>query len=85
MKKILFVIIGLLCLFSCTSNNSYTKHKNSMPEPKEIDYGEEDRPGQFQYIKIDGHIYLFYYSAYRSAMAHSGTCPCNNSNKIEEK
>ena len=86
MKKILFSIICILCLTGCTNNN-YTESKNStIPDPEKVEYGSTALSGQFEYVEVDGHTYLFYSAYGRSAMAHSGTCPCNpNSNVVNKR
>lgn len=64
MKKILFSIVCILCLTGCTNDNNYIESKNStVPDPEKVEYGSTGLCGQFKYVKVDGHTYLFY-SAY---------------------
>lgn len=91
MKKIL---IGLMCIFVLTGcSNVETAKSKEVPEPpitvKTASGSEVDVSGNcyYGYVEIDNHIYLMFrsFGAHFGGITHSGTCPCNNSNKIEEK
>ena len=86
MKKILFIIAGLLLLSSCIDNDIETS-ENVQKKPRVIKISPNSLidGGVFEYVEIDGHTYLIYNDYYRGGITHSGICPCNNSNKIEEK
>ena len=86
MKKILFIAIGFLCLSSCIDNDTETSEDvQKKPRVIKISPNSLIDGGVFEYVEIDGHTYLIYNDYYRGGITHSGTCPCNNSNKIEEK
>jgi hypothetical protein len=91
MKKFL---IGLICIFILTgcSNIEPAKSKEVLEDPivvKPVSRNEADVSGNcyYGYVEIDNHIYLMFRSlgSHFGGITHSGTCPCNNSNKIEEK
>lgn len=91
MKKF---FIGLVCIFILTgcSNVETTKSKEVPEAPivvktapgSEVDLAKNCYYG---YVEIDNHIYLMFRSSsgHSGGITHSGTCPCNNSNKVEEK
>ena len=91
MKKIL---IGLMCIFILTecSNVKTTKSKEVPEAPIVVKTapGSENNVSRncyYEYVEIDNHVYLMFrsFSGHSGGITHSGTCPCNNSNKIEEK
>lgn len=91
MKKFL---IGLMCIFILTGcSNVETTTSEEVPEApivvKTAPGSEVDvsRNCYYGYVEIDNHVYLMFRSSsgYSGGITHSGTCPCNNSNKIEEK
>lgn len=78
MKKILFIITGLLLLSSCLDNDTMTSENvQKKPEVIKVSPNGIIDDGIFEYIEIDGHTYLIYNDYYRGGLAHSGTCPCN--------
>lgn len=86
MKKALFIIAGLLLLSSCLDNDTMTSEDvQKKPQVIKISSNSLIDGGIFEYVEIDGHTYLMYDGYSQGGITHSGTCPCNNSNKIEEK
>ena len=86
MKKILFIVIGFLCLSSCIDNKTeISEDVQKKPQLIKISSNSLIDGGVFEYVEIDGHTYLMYGNYSQGGITHSGTCPCNNSNKVEEK
>ena len=92
-KKVLLTII-IVCVVGLFTSfwgcSSFQKEKSSsVPNaPKVVKINNDDYSnieGTLGYVEIDGHIYLTYADGHRGSITHSGTCPCNNSNKVEEK
>ena len=91
MKKFL---IGLACIFMLTGcSNIETAKSKEVPEdpivvkPMSGDGANVSENCYYGYVEIDNHIYLMFrsFGSHFGGITHSGTCPCNNSNKIEEK
>lgn len=91
MKKF---FIGLACIFILTgcSNIETAGSKEVSEDPivvKSVSRDGANVSGNcyYGYVEIDNHIYLMFRSlgSHFGGITHSGTCPCNNSNKIEEK
>ena len=92
MKKFL---IGLMCTFILTGcSNVETTTSEEVPNDPivvktspgcEVDFLAKNC--YYGYVEIDNHIYLMFRSSsgHSGGITHSGTCPCNNLNKIKEK
>lgn len=92
MKKI---FIGLICVFMLIGcGNVETVKSEDVPESPivvktAVRTNSPDLVDDcyFEYIEVDKHLYLVFRAAggHSGGITHSGTCPCNNSNKVEEK
>ena len=82
MKKILVILV--LCLLTLTGclDTPKSSEDNRIPSrPTGIKVKSEENSYashvEYEYVEVDGHIYLVIFSGYRGGITHSGTCPCN--------
>lgn len=86
MKKILFIVIGFLCLSSCIDNDTeISEDVQKKPQLIKISPNSLIDGGVFEYVEIDGHTYLIYGNYSQGGITHSGTCPCNPNHNYREQ
>lgn len=73
MKKILFCLIALLTMSSCTCNND--THKPDAPDVSPLSFASV-----IEVVKIEGHLYIVYVDGYGGGICHAEHCPCRNNN-----
>ena len=91
MKKILFIVIGFLCLAGCEDGSKTRVDKSKETEELTVtvgSYSSKPESSTFKVIWMEGHKYVVMSSRIDSrisGLTHAGSCPCNPNSNVANK